>query len=193
MAFPDGMPGPIGSGWNLGPCCVANVDDLAFARALVADVASIACIDPSRVYAVGVLTGGGMVYQLACQAADIFAAVAPSAFDLVEEIVDDCHPSRPVTIVSFRGTADARVPYDGGPSSLVPGMPITFLGAVATFDHWAQLNECTDAPSPRNSDGCSSYSRCADGVEVVLCTDEGGREGPGDATVAWPLLRRHTL
>ena len=60
MAFPDGMKGPAGSAWNVGPCCVAGVDDVAFARAVVADVGQAACIDTSRVYAVGVLTGGGM-------------------------------------------------------------------------------------------------------------------------------------
>ncbi|HET9932379.1 MAG TPA: hypothetical protein VFQ35_16860, partial [Polyangiaceae bacterium] len=27
-AFPDGLKGPLGTAWNLGPCCVADVDDL---------------------------------------------------------------------------------------------------------------------------------------------------------------------
>ena len=39
----------------------------------------------------------------------------------------------------------------------------------------------------------SSYSGCRDGVDVVLCTKEGGREEPGDADVAWPVLKRHSL
>ncbi len=193
MAFPDGMTGPIGTAWNMGPCCVADVDDFAFARALVADIESIACIDPDRIYAVGVLTGGGMVHHLGCHAADVFAAVAPAAFDLLEETVDDCRPSRPITVISFRGTADARVAYEGGASSLVPGMPITFLGAEATFERWAQINGCTGDPSAPDSNGCSSYSGCPGGVEVILCTEEGGREDPGDAEVAWPVLTRHSL
>jgi polyhydroxybutyrate depolymerase len=193
MAFPDGMTGPIGTAWNMGPCCVADVDDFAFARALVADIESIACIDPDRIYAVGVLTGGGMVHHLACHAADVFAAVAPAAFDLLEETVDHCRPSRPITVISFRGTADARVAYEGGYSSLVPGMPITFLGAEATFERWARIDGCTGGPSEADSNGCSSYSGCPAGVEVILCTEEGGAEEPGDAEVAWPVLRRHSL
>ena len=192
IAFPDGLAGPLGTGWNMGPCCVANVDDLGFTRAMVADIESIACIDPNRVYAVGVLTGGGKVYDLACNAADMFAAVAPASFDLLQETVDACTPSRPITVVSFRGTDDARVPYEGGPSSLVPGMPITFLGAEATFERWAEINGCTGAPSAQDSHGCSFYSGCT-GVEVGLCTEEGGREGPGDASVAWPILERYSL
>ncbi len=125
MAFPDGIAGPAGTAWNMGPCCVADVDDLGFAKALVAHVQKLACIDATRVYAVGVLTGGGMVYDLACNAANLFAAVAPAAFDLLQETADDCRPSRPITEISFRGNAVSRVPYEGGASSLVAGMPIT--------------------------------------------------------------------
>jgi polyhydroxybutyrate depolymerase len=191
MAFPDGMKGPIGTAWNVGPCCVADVDDVGFARALVADIQETTCIDPDRVYAVGVLTGGGMANYLACQAADVFAAVAPAAFDLLQENVGDCNPSRPITVISFRGTADTRVPYAGGASSLVPGMPITFLGAQATFEQWAQIDECTGSPSQEDSHGCSTYADCQDGVEVILCTKQGGHEEPGDATIAWPVLKSH--
>jgi polyhydroxybutyrate depolymerase len=193
IAFPDGLKGPLGSAWNLGPCCVADVDDVGFIRALVAQVQNAACIDSRRVYAVGVLTGGGMVYDLACHTADIFAAVAPAAFDLLQESVDDCVPSRPITEISFRGTADPRVPYAGGPSSLVPGMPITFLGARATFQRWAAINHCTGTASPEDGNGCSSYFSCDAGVEVTLCTKQGGRDEPGNASIAWPVLRRHTL
>jgi polyhydroxybutyrate depolymerase len=193
MAFPDGKRGPAGTGWNVGPCCVANVDDLAFAKALVAQVQTTACIDPDRVYAVGVGTGGGMAYYVACDAADVFAAVAPAAWDFLAENVDECKPSRPITVISFRGTADVVVPYAGGASSVVPGMPITFLGAKATFERWAEIDRCTGSSSAEDSNGCSTYSSCQDGVEVVLCTKPGGHQDPGNASVAWPVLKRHPL
>jgi polyhydroxybutyrate depolymerase len=169
------------------------VDDIGFIRALVAQVQDSACIDARRIYAVGVLTGGGMVYDLACRSADIFAAVAPAAFDLLQEDVDECTPSRAITEISFRGTDDPRVPYAGGPSSLVPGMPITFLGARATFQRWAAINHCTGSASAEDGSGCSSYSGCDAGAEVTLCTKQGGRDEPGNASVAWPVLKRHAL
>ena len=104
MAFPSGLGGPSGNAWNVGPCCVDNADDLAFAKALVAQVEKTACIDPKRVYAVGFSSmGGGMSHYLACHAADVFAAFAPAAFDLLEENLGDCAPPRPVTVISFRG------------------------------------------------------------------------------------------
>jgi polyhydroxybutyrate depolymerase len=193
MAFPDGLKGPAGTAWNVGPCCVAGVDDVAFARAVVADVGQTACIDANRVYAVGVLTGGGMAYYLACQAADLFAAAAPAAFDMLAENVGSCLPSRAISVISFRGTSDPRVPYAGGASSLVPGMPVTFLGAVGSFQAWAQIDHCAGAASSADANGCAHYSGCQNGVEVILCTKQGGMDDPGDPTIAWPVLRRHAL
>ena len=193
MAFPSGLAGPSGGAWNVGPCCVANVDDVAFARALVADVQKSACIDPARIYAVGFSMGGGFSHYLACHAADLFAAVAPAAFDLLEENVPDCKPARPISVISFRGSSDPVVKYTGGPSAVVSGMPITFLGAMGTFQKWAELNHCTGAPSAADSDNCQIYSSCAAGTEVMLCTKQGGGHEPGNAKIGWPALKRHTL
>lgn len=194
MAFPNGLTGPLGTAWNLGPCCVDNVDDVAFARAMVLDIAATACIDPSRIYAVGISMGGGMAHHLACEAADIFAAVAPSAFDLVEENVPGCTPPRPIAVLSFRGTADPLVPYDGGYSNVVPGHPVTFLGAVGTFEQWAKINGCTGIASD-DGNGCQTYAatQCTGGVEVTLCTEQGGGIKHGDVSIAWPFLKRHLM
>ncbi|WP_437786834.1 alpha/beta hydrolase family esterase [Sorangium sp. So ce1097] len=193
MAFPSGLSGPSGPAWNVGPCCVAGNDDVAFARALVAQVQETACIDPKRIYAVGFSMGGGMSHYLACHAADLFAAVAPAAFDLLQENVGGCNPSRPIPVITFRGTSDPIVPYAGGYSSVVPGMAITFLGAKKGFEAWADINGCTGSPSAENGDGCSTYSTCQAGVDVTLCTKQGGGHDAGNARVGWPALKRHTL
>lgn len=191
MAFPDGVNGPIGTAWNFGPCCVPGVDDLAFVDALVADLRQRVCVDATRVYAVGVLTGGGLVHRMACERSQTFAAISPAAFDLVQETVDECQPEVPISVVAFRGTADPKVPYEGGSSMLVPNMSVTFLGAVNSFDRWASINACTGEPVPVGVDGCQAYTACEDEVEVVLCTKQEGREEAGDAKVAWPILKRH--
>lgn len=193
MAFPSGETGPYGAAWDVGPCCVSGVDDVAFTRAVVADVENVVCVDTKRVFAVGFSMGGGMAEYLGCQAADLFAGIAPSAFDLLQENVDDCRPARPITVVSFRGDADLIVPYGGGSSSLVPGMPVTFLGAQATWQKWAQLDGCTGDASAPDGNGCATYSRCSAGVQVTLCTSQGGGQEQGDATIAWPILEQHPL
>jgi polyhydroxybutyrate depolymerase len=192
-AYPNGKSGPMGGAWNVGPCCVKDVDDVAFARALVEDVEKVACIDTKRVYAVGFSMGGGMSHYVACHAADVFAAVAPAAFDLLKENQDGCKPTRPITVISFRSTGDSVVAYDGGYSNVVSGMPITFLGAKGTFSKWAEINQCTGSPSAEDSSGCSTYSSCGAGVQVTLCTKKGGSHEAGNASVGWPLLKKYTM
>ena len=171
------------------------MDDVGFARAVVEQVVQQACVDPKRVYATGLAIGGGLAYHLACNAADVFAAVAVSGFDLLEEIEQPCHPARPVTVMSFRGTADTVVPYEGGAVQAPndPSVTIHLLGAEGTFQRWAELNQCTDAPTAPDSNGCSTYSQCADGVEVTLCTAEGEGLAFGSAELAWATLQRFTL
>ena len=191
--FPQG----IDDAWNIGPCCTTSrtVDDLTFSRDLVKDVQTKICVDPKRVYAVGYSMGGGMSHYLACNAADLFAAVAPAAFDLLIDSEEPCNPSRPITEISFRGTADPIVPYDGGASMPPNGLQVTihFLGAEGTFQKWAQLDGCTGSPSAPDSNGCSTYSQCKDGVEVTLCTNQGGSHDPGNAQIGWPMLKAHPM
>jgi polyhydroxybutyrate depolymerase len=191
--YPDGKPGPQGNAWNVGPCCVANVDDIAFAKALVSEVEKVACIDSKRVYAIGYSMGGGMSHYIGCHAGDVFAAVAPAAFDLLKENQDGCTPSRPIPILIFRSTNDGVVPYNGGFSSYVPGMSINFLGAKATFQTWAQIDQCTGSPSAEDGNGCSTYSSCGGGVQVTLCTKQGGGHDEGNGSIGWPFLKKYTL
>jgi polyhydroxybutyrate depolymerase len=186
-AFPTAI-----TDWNVGPCCSDGVDDVAFAKALVSEVKGLACIDPKRVYAAGFSMGGGMTNFVACHASDIFAAFAPAAFDILKEIVEGCKPVRPIAVASFRGTADSYVPYAGGLSNLVK--PINFLGAVNTMKKWAELNGCTGSATDIGN-GCQGYAptQCPAGVEVILCTKQGGGHDAANATLIWPMLKRHAL
>lgn len=190
--YPDGLTGPMGQAWNVQGCCT-TADDTSFVRAMVTEVKSLACIDPKRIYAAGFSMGGGMTHFSACHLSDIFAAGAPAAFDLTQQNVGACKLTHPMTMVMFRGTADNVVAYAGGHSAVVTGMAIDFLGAKATFAKWAELNQCTGSPSAEDSKGCSTYSTCAGGVQVTLCTKQGGGHEQGDGSVGWPILKKYTL
>lgn len=191
--YPDGLNSPnMGQAWNVQGCCT-TADDTSFVRAVVKEVETLACINTKRIYAVGFSMGGGMSHYTACHLADIFAAVAPAAFDLVNENVAACTPTRPISVISFRSTGDPVVSYNGGYSSFVTGMAITFLGAKGTFAKWASINSCTDSPSAEDANGCSFYSSCKDGVKVGLCTKQGGGHDYGNANVGWPWLKQFTL
>jgi polyhydroxybutyrate depolymerase len=186
IAFPNG----IDNAWNIGPCCTnsRDVDDLGFAKGMVADVTGAGCVDLKRVYSTGISMGGGMSHYLACNAADVFAAVAPAAFDLLVPDEEPCAPSRPIAVLAFRGTADTVVPYAGGKGS---SGRVTFMGAQASFNRWAQIDDCVE---PTTTEGdCTYYKKCGDGVEVGLCVKQGGGHAGGDANVGWAFLSRFSL
>jgi polyhydroxybutyrate depolymerase len=187
-AFPDGLD----AAWDIGNCCTrGEVDDMAFAKAIVEEISKTACIDPNRVYASGYSMGGGMSHLLGCKASEIFAAVAPSAFDLTEENHMPCEPTRPLTVFMHRGMRDTIVPYAGGPTTPPNGTPVTvtMLGAVGSFEEWSKINKCSDEPLTEGS--CQRRSKCDNGVEVVLCENGGHTEGP--AARIWQTLKKHGL
>jgi polyhydroxybutyrate depolymerase len=191
VAYPDAQ---ADAAWNVGPCCTQSrdVDDKGFARAVVKDVQSKLCVDTKRVYAAGFSMGGGMAHYVGCEAADVFAAIAPGAFDLLKE--NTCAPARPITVIAFRSESDAIVPYEGGVKQNAPngfvGMH-TFLGAEGTFKKWSELDACTDEPVTE-AGGCKTHKMCSQGVEVTLCTVGGGHTWP-DPVRSWQTLSRFSL
>jgi polyhydroxybutyrate depolymerase len=175
------LPAGIDNSWNGGGCCGTaesdDVDDVGFARALVKELGEMLCIDERRVYAMGFSNGGYLSHRLACEATDIFAAIGPVG-GVIAIPPDDCAPSRPISVLHVHGTDDFIVPYDGGGVNGFPGAPATMAG-------WAARNGC-DATSEivfeHNDVVCETWPNCDDGVEVTLCTFEGGHCWPGNAS-----------
>lgn len=130
-------------------------DDVDFARAIADGVASRYCLDRRRVYSTGFSNGARMSYRIACEAADLVAAIAPVAGVLSLD-PGECNPTRPVPALAFHGTADVVAPYDraGGFSTRsVPSM----------FEVWAEKAEGTGESSlTENSEllSCEAYQDC---------------------------------
>ncbi|HTQ07094.1 MAG TPA: PHB depolymerase family esterase [Polyangiaceae bacterium] len=187
--FPDG----VDNAWNAGICCAndTSIDDVAFVRAMIGELETDGCIDPKRIYASGCSNGGGMSYMLACQAADVIAAVAPVDFDCVDGTgCNMCKPSRPITEVQFRGTSDQLVAYDGNGA---------FLGAEKNFELWGGLNMCTGDPEALSTNSaCQTYPMCGAGTDTVLCTVQDGMHCGNYNSfmitqVAWGVLKDQAL
>jgi polyhydroxybutyrate depolymerase len=173
VAYPVG----IGNSFNAGLCCgdaqSSGADDEGFARALVAELIDEHCIDPKWVYATGMSNGGHMAHMLACNTADVFAATA-SVAGVLSFNPFECQPSRPISIIDFHGTADLIVPYDSVPE----------VGQM--MQDWAARNGCSPTSEVTFAQGdttCETWPGCDDGVEVSLCTIEGGGHcWPGNAS-----------
>ncbi len=174
--------------WNGGTCCgyavTAQIDDVGFVRALVAEIRSKYNIDPKRIYATGLSNGAILSYRLACDASDLFAAVAPIAGTLN---YPHCNPSQPVSIIHFHGTDDTHVGYNGGtgPDSLVD---VPFASVKDSIDFWLGVDQCQRQSQSESFKDIrhDTYSGCANGTTVELYTIVGGKHAwPGSQGPAW--------
>lgn len=145
VAFPNGHSRQPGGGlatWNAGICCGAardvGSDDVGFLKAVVADVRRRLAIDGSRVFATGMSNGGMMSYRLACEASDVFRAIAAVAGT---DGTTRCEPGRPVPVFHIHARDDDRVLFGGGSGS-ASNTHADFVSVAATVDKWAALNRC---------------------------------------------------
>jgi polyhydroxybutyrate depolymerase len=174
------MPNGYQNSWNAGTCCggasTEQLDDVALFRAIFAEVGKHLNVDLDRVYATGLSNGGYMSYRLACEAADIFAAVAPSAGAVgINDIgggtnpdsdFTSCKPSRPISVLEIHGTEDPLIPYSLQKPS---------LALIAQSDGCGMDTQPALAPKSAGDTTCVSYQGCPDDLEVTGCSiDKGG-------------------
>jgi len=152
----------LGPSWNAGKCCGGasqnGIDDVGFARAIVQAVAAEANVDRTRVYAAGHSNGGSMSYRLGCEAADLFAGVAPVA-GLFLFVPAPCQPARPIPVIAFGGLHDPQEPY-----ALV----------TADFTAWRHLQGCGSGPPDDRVDigtsYCEIYRSCNAKARLLVST-----------------------
>ncbi len=189
-----------GGYWNVDDVCCgvagsSKVDDVGFARAIVKKLSADLCIDARRVFASGFSNGGGLAHRLGCQAADLFAAIAPVATDLRTQ---PCAPSRPISMIEFRGTADSLEPYAGGIVG-PPGGEYNSPGAQGSLKLWAEINGCSGS-AMETTRFCEGFMSCQANVETELCSipnaDHDSYHNSQNydiATTAWQFFLRHQL
>lgn len=81
-------------------------DDVAFFRAMVADVVASYAADPKRVYVTGFSNGGQMAHTLAQQASDLIAAAAANAGHVRDGF--GAPAPRPMSMIFVVGSMDDR-------------------------------------------------------------------------------------
>lgn len=139
--YPDGTTNAIDRQfWNATDACCgfgSTVDDVAYLTALVEDVQSNYTVDPKQIYFVGHSNGGFMSYRMACDRADMVAAIVSLAGATWVDN-DKCDPSEPVSVLQIHGTADETIQFEGG-TLLGNDHP----GAGETVAYWSDNNGCT--------------------------------------------------
>lgn len=209
--------------FNGGGCCgyamERQIDDVAFTRALLDDLATVAKVDARRVYATGLSNGGIVSHYVASELSDRIAAIAPVGGPLMMEAPN---AKRPVPVMHFHGTADEFAPFKGGygKGSFGRGKGVTdFRSVEHTIQAWVKVNGC--GPEPKieplpdiAADGMKvtrkTWTGARDGGEVVLIEIEGGGHtwpgmepivkqlGPSTKDISandlmWEFFQRHSL
>ena len=157
--FPHGTGEPLR--WNTGIDPATN-PDLTYVTAVLDALEAERCVDTARVYATGLSNGAMMTSAVACAMADRIAAVAPVAGILMPE---GCDPARPVPVLTFHGTEDPILLFNGGintdalgpvlgggdegdgatPSTTFPPADLEGPGYPETVGQWAALNGCDES------------------------------------------------
>ncbi|MBW2421796.1 MAG: alpha/beta fold hydrolase [Deltaproteobacteria bacterium] len=193
-------PTGVGLQWNAfgGQANTSDADDLGFVRAMVASISQDLDIDPKRIYVTGHSMGGAFAHRLACEAADLIAAVAPVSFSLYDHLAG-CSPARPIPVIQVHGLYDPNVRYAGVPASSVGEI----YSAPESAARWAEVDACTQPPRRVTLAGesyCDSYRGCAEGVQVSLCSIRGHhflyQENEDDIPiheVVWTSMASHRL
>ncbi len=173
------MPNGYQSSWNAGTCCGGasneKLDDVALFRAIFAQVDTHLNVDHRRVYATGLSNGGYMSYRLACDASDLFAAVAPGAGAIGINSIGggtnptsdftSCDPKEPVSVLDMHGTSDPLISYS---------LQAPSLSLISGEDGCGTMTAPAASPKSAGDTTCVSYSGCPAGIEVIGCSVSGG-------------------
>jgi polyhydroxybutyrate depolymerase len=178
VAYPDGIDFSWADGRGASIPDREGVDDVGFLAALIDRLTREYGIAPGRVFATGMSAGAFMATRLACERADIVAAIAPVAGTLGSAF--PCAPSRPVSVMQVHGNADPVVPFGGG-AMLGRGGYSDIVAAPAMAQRWRELDGCPGAVEDVVAGAHrSTAAGCAGGSEVVFVQVDGGGH-------TWPM------
>ncbi len=165
--------------------------DVAMFGDVLDQVEADLCVDTARIYVTGLSNGAMMTSALGCAYSDRIASIAPVAGLRDPE---GCSTTRPVPLITFHGTEDTFIAFDGGLGSSVADLPApdgsgTLGDEIDDTDAtegpsipelataWAERNGCQpELGSERVADDVELQSAvdCPAGGEVELYVVEGG-------------------
>jgi len=161
-------------------------DDQRFVTEVLDDVQHDMCISLDRVLASGFAIGGVMASAVACEQPERISVLAT-----VSGLWDPptCSSARATPVISFHGTGDHFLPFDGGVGDHVgqlglSGETSTGLaamasrpGALASSEAWAKRDGCdAKATDHAVTKGVTRkvWIGCTDGADVELYVIDGG-------------------
>lgn len=180
---PTGLthPGRSGGSWSFGNRPPLR-DELVFVRQALNDAVPRFHLDREHVLLTGFSVGGSLVWYLACQAPDEFAAYAPVAGGFWVPQPSSC--AGPVKLLHTHGWRDQTVPLEGHPLRPSVAQSDIFAGLAL----WRSVNGCVgERPDTFDTDGPfwrRAWNDCTPSTTLELALHQGGHEIPE----GWPTL-----
>ena len=190
LVYPVG----IGLSWNAGGCCgkaaADKVDDVAFLKALVAQV------DPGHqhpIYLVGYSNGGRLAYRMACSAAGVYDGTA-----VVKAMpMPGCVVTRPLTIMQVESLDDPSVPFKPGDRGRESPPATVEIARLRATDGCSGHLVTTSYPSAK----IVTWSKCTSGRVGFAVYDTGGhnfpppkgKRQPAASSVIWAFFTKTAI
>ena len=189
VCYPQGLSDQSGNNfWNVGYEFHDNqmVNDVNFLSSLANYLQDEYNLSEENTFSTGMSNGGDMSYMLACQANDVFKAIAPVAGCMMEEIYNTCESS-PVPVIEIHGNNDNVTLWDGDMQNN-DGWG-AYYSIEDGIELWVETNNCQNneevfLPNTNLGDGSyiinHRYFDCTDNAEVWLYeVVNGGHDWPG--------------
>ncbi|MGA7384756.1 MAG: phospholipase [Methylocella sp.] len=186
-------PEPLAGRWADAPGPEARRDSV-FIRDLIAKFVARGIADRSKVFLVGIATGGRMALRLACDEKNVFAGMAVVGAGLPSDLEASCKPAHPIPFMMIVGTADTGSPVADGKAGLPHGKT-ELLSPGATLGLFGKAARCgggmttTIFPDKDLHDGTRAYldklNNCEVPVEAVRI-EAGGQALPGLSSEGGP-------
>jgi polyhydroxybutyrate depolymerase len=178
VCYPSG----INNAWNANMnVSVSSADDKGFIETLIAYFQQNFNTNPNKQYLCGFSNGGFMSHKLACESELCFAGIASVSGTMSDTVYASCNPSKATSILHIHGTADAVVPYNGGPT--------TGASVDQTIEKWRSYLGCSlnpttiDLPNTNLFDLSSAqritFSNCNGSSLEHIKVIGGGHQWPG--------------
>jgi len=185
--------------WNAGLSDAeraSGADDVGYLEAVMDAVESAYAVDMSRVYMVGFSAGGIMTAKMGATVPKSLTAIATVAGITGFADKDVLVPTAPLSIITFRGTADRVAPYTSDAPSVL--FNIRVYSAASTAADWAHADGCSQPPTTTQINGGhiveTDYMGGVGGAEVQLMTVNGGKHEYRleDTGLIWQFFSAHT-
>lgn len=185
VVYPEGTRRTFNAGVCCGTAVERGVDDVAFFRAILADLRTIVSIR-DKAYVTGFSNGAMMNFRLMCEAPELIAAAAPFAGSAP---MDNCVSGYSIPVLYMNGSED-RVALEGGRRQVISRFQSTSPTLTDPRDALAAVARRNSCGNSMGADlridvidsTCESFQGCPQGAPVRFCVIPGlGHAWPGGA------------